>query len=296
MRFVIVTGMSGAGKSSALKMLEDARYFCVDNLPVPLLEKFASLAVDMNSQDVENIALGIDARSGRSLGELEQILENMKRLGYQYEILFMDAQDSVLVKRYKETRRSHPLAPDGRVDEGIRAERELLKFLRKRADYIIDTTHLLTRELKQELDKIFVKNQKFKSLMVTVLSFGFKYGIPADSDLVFDVRFLPNPYYVDELRPLTGRDPEVFQYVMNSPIAGKFADKLEDMVEFLIPHYIAEGKTSLVIAVGCTGGKHRSVTLARELYHRLANETGYGIRLEHRDISKDTLRKMESGE
>lgn len=296
MRFVIVTGMSGAGKSTALKFLEDARYFCVDNLPVPLLEKFASIVPDMNSEEVQNVALGMDVRSGRALGELEQILERMRQLGYQYEILFLEADDRSLVKRYKETRRSHPLAKEGRVDEGIRRERELLGFLRKRADYIVDTTHLLTRELKQEMDKIFVENQKFDNLMVTVLSFGFKYGIPADADLVFDVRFLPNPYYVDELRPLTGKDEPVFRYVMDSPAALEFTDKLEDLAEFLIPHYIEEGKTNLVVAVGCTGGKHRSVTLARELYHRLSRETGYGIRLEHRDIDKDTLRKIEPGE
>lgn len=297
MRFVIVTGVSGAGKTTALKMLEDARYFCVDNLPIPLFEKFASITSDITaSEDIQNIALGIDARSGSSLQGLEQILDIMKEQGQQYEILFLDADDEVLVKRYKETRRMHPMAPNGRIDDGITRERRKMAFLRKRADYIIDTTHLLTRELKQELEKIFVNNQNFNSLMVTVLSFGFKYGIPNDADLVFDVRFLPNPYYVDELRLLTGMDDKVFRYVMDSPSAGEFADKLEDMVEFLIPHYVEEGKTNLVIAVGCTGGKHRSVTLARELYRRLSEETGYGIRLEHRDIEKDNLRRRAQGE
>ena len=291
MRFVIVTGVSGAGKSTALKMLEDARYFCVDNLPIKLLEKFASLLPEIHGEDVQNVALGIDARSGRALDELEVVLDRMKEAGYEFEILFLDAEDNVLVKRYKETRRSHPLAMTGRVDEGIRIEREKMHFLKERADYIIDTSYLLTRELKQEVEKIFVDNQEFCNLMVSVLSFGFKYGIPADADLVFDVRFLPNPYYVDELRPLTGMEDSVFEYVMNSSAAQEFADRLEDMVRFLIPHYVKEGKTNLVIAIGCTGGKHRSVTLARELYERLLKSGQYGFRLEHRDIEKDRMLK-----
>ena len=291
MRFVIVTGVSGAGKSTALKMLEDARYFCVDNLPIQLLEKFASLIPEVHGEDVQNVALGIDARSGRALDELEVVLDRMKEAGYEFEILFLDAEDNVLVKRYKETRRSHPLAMTGRVDEGIRIEREKMHFLKERADYIIDTSYLLTRELKQEVEKIFVDNQEFCNLMVSVLSFGFKYGIPADADLVFDVRFLPNPYYVDELRPLTGMEDSVFEYVMKSSAAQEFADKLEDMVRFLITHYVKEGKTNLVIAIGCTGGKHRSVTLARELYGRLLKSGQYGFRLEHRDIEKDRMLK-----
>ena len=291
MRFVIVTGVSGAGKSTALKMLEDARYFCVDNLPIQLLEKFASLLPEIHGEDVQNVALGIDARSGRALDELEVVLDRMKEAGYEFEILFLDAEDNVLVKRYKETRRSHPLAMTGRVDEGIRIEREKMHFLKERADYIIDTSYLLTRELKQEVEKLFVDNQEFCNLMVSVLSFGFKYGIPADADLVFDVRFLPNPYYVDDLRPLTGMEDSVFEYVMNSSAAREFADRLEDMVRFLIPHYVKEGKTNLVIAIGCTGGKHRSVTLARELYERLLKSGQYGFRLEHRDIEKDRMLK-----
>lgn len=290
MRFVIVTGVSGAGKTAALKMLEDARYFCVDNLPIPLLEKFVSLMPEIHGEDIQNVALGIDARSG-SMGELELILDKMQEAGYQFEILFMDAEDSVLVKRYKETRRSHPLAMSGRIDEGIRLERKKMEFLRRKADYIIDTSHLLTRELRQEIDKIFVDNEEFKNMMISVLSFGFKYGIPADADLVFDVRFLPNPYYVDELRPMTGLDDSVFNYVMDNETAKRFMGKLEDMVNFLIPNYVQEGKTSLVIAIGCTGGKHRSVTIARELYSRLIKNNEYGFRLEHRDVEKDRLLK-----
>lgn len=286
MRFVIVTGVSGAGKTAALKMLEDVGYFCVDNLPIPLIEKFVSLMNDSTGEDVRNAALGIDARSGDALDELEIVLDRMKESGYEFEILFLDADDRTLVKRYKETRRLHPLAYGGRVDDGIRLEREKMRFLKERADYIIDTSHLLTRELKQELEKIFVKNQEFHNIMVSVLSFGFKYGIPADADLVFDVRFLPNPYYLDELRPKTGMDDSVYNYVMDCDAARKFASMLEEMVTFLIPNYIKEGKTNLVIAVGCTGGKHRSVTIARELYSRIAGNSKYGIRLEHRDIKK----------
>ena len=291
MRFVIVTGVSGAGKTSALKMLEDANYFCVDNLPIPLLEKFASLMPEIQGEDIQNVALGIDARSGRSLDELEVVLDRMKKAGYNFEILFLDAQDSVLVKRYKETRRSHPLAMGGRVDDGIRLEREKMRFLRERADYIIDTSYLLTRELKQEIDRIFVDNQDFCNMMISVLSFGFKYGIPADADLVFDVRFLPNPYYIDELRPKSGNDKEVREYVMDNDKARMFLAKLTDMVEFLIPNYVQEGKTQLVIGIGCTGGKHRSVTLANELYEALSKNDNYGIRIEHRDIGKDAVTK-----
>ena len=199
----------------------------------------------------------------------------------------MDADDKTLVKRYKETRRSHPLSGNGRVDEGIKLERSRLAFLREFSDYILDTSQLLTRELKEELEKIFVENQKFKNLMITVLSFGFKYGIPGDSDLVFDVRFLPNPYYIEGMRFLSGNDKPVSDYVMGFDLAQEFSDKLEDMLRFLIPNYISEGKSQLVVSIGCTGGKHRSVTLANELYRRLKKSEEYGIRIEHRDIEKD---------
>ena len=291
MRLVIVTGLSGAGKSTALKMLEDDGYFCVDNLPIPLVRKFVSLMSGSQEEDIQNAAIGIDARSGRALEELAEVLDQVESEGQKFEILFLDAEDRVLVKRYKESRRSHPLAMKGRVDDGIRLERQKMKFLKERADYIIDTTHLLTRELKKELDNIFVDNGRFCNMVISVLSFGFKYGIPEDADLVFDVRFLPNPYYVDELRPLTGMDDGVFNYVMDNQVARDFATRLVDMVEFLIPNYAREGKTSLVIAVGCTGGKHRSVTLARVLYNKLVESREYGVRLEHRDIGKDALLK-----
>ena len=287
MRLVFVTGMSGAGKTTALKMLEDAQYFCVDNLPIPLLGKFVSLMSGSRGEDVQNAAIGIDARSGRALEELEVELEKLSQSGQKYEILFLDAEDRILVKRYKESRRSHPLAINGRVDDGICQERKKMEFLKTRADYIIDTTHLLTRELRGELERIFVDNGKFRNMVISVLSFGFKYGIPDDADLVFDVRFLPNPYYITELRPMSGNDAPVRDYVMNSETARIFLDKLTDMVQFLIPNYVAEGKNQLVIAIGCTGGKHRSVTLANALYYALEQEEGYGLKIEHRDIEKD---------
>ena len=222
MRLVIVTGMSGAGKSTAMKMMEDAQYFCVDNLPIQLVGKFVSLVSANQGEDVQNAAIGLDVRSGRYLEGLEEVLDQLKAEGYKFEILFLDADDRTLVKRYKETRRTHPLAMTGRVDEGIQKERERLSFLKEHADYIIDTTHLLTRELKKELDKIFVENGRFDNMMISVLSFGFKYGIPEDADLVFDVRFLPNPYYVDELRPQTGMDDGVYNYVMQNQVAQDF--------------------------------------------------------------------------
>lgn len=291
MRFVIVTGMSGAGKTTALKMLEDMGYFCVDNLPVPLIPKLAEL-LTVNGAEMSKAALGVDIRSGQSFGELEKVLNELDQEGREYEILYLESSDQALVKRYKETRRFHPLSGNsGRVDEGIRKERERLQFLKEKADYLVDTSHMLTRELKKELNKIFVDNKEYKNLYITVLSFGFKYGIPQDADLVFDVRFLPNPYYIEELRPMSGNDREVRDYVMDNEKAGIFLDKLTDLIEFLIPNYIAEGKTQLVIGIGCTGGKHRSVTLANELFSRLEEAESYGIRIEHRDIGKDAITK-----
>ncbi|WP_455716254.1 RNase adapter RapZ [Anaerosporobacter sp.] len=289
MRFVIVTGMSGAGKSSVLKMLEDIGYFCVDNLPIQLILKFAQITYDQSSQ-LDKIALGIDIRSGEALDGLNEILVEARSKGYSYEILYLDAGNEVLVKRFKETRRNHPLSGTGRVDVGIEIERKKLEFLKKQADFIIDTSHLLIRELKSEIDKIFVQEQEYGNLYITILSFGFKYGIPMDCDLVFDVRFLPNPYYIPELKPQTGNEKPVFEYVMSSPKAKEFLDKLEDMLEFLIPNYIEEGKNQLVVGIGCTGGKHRSVTIANALGNRLS-KLEYGIKVEHRDIKKDALKK-----
>lgn len=291
MRLVIVTGMSGAGKSTALKMLEDVGYFCVDNLPVPLIPKIADLW-KASGAEISKAALGVDIRSGQSFQELHKVLDELDEAKLRYEILYLESGDDVLIKRYKETRRFHPLAgSQGRIEDGIWEERKRLEFLKEQADYLIDTTHMLTRELKAELNKIFVENKEYKNLYISVMSFGFKYGIPADADLVFDVRFLPNPYYIEDLRPKTGKDKEVRDYVMSSDAAVVFLEKLVDMVEFLIPNYVQEGKTQLVIAVGCTGGKHRSVTLASALYEALGKNDNYGIRIEHRDIGKDAITK-----
>ena len=286
MRIVIVTGISGAGKSTALKMLEDAGYFCVDNLPVPLLPKFMEMLI-LPGSEYTKVGLGIDIRSSQKFGQLRETLETLRKKDVKFEILFLDASDEALIKRYKETRRSHPLAGDGRVDKGIDEERRRTIFLKQQADYIIDTSQMLTRELRSEILKIFVENKNYKNLYVTILSFGFKYGIPGDADLVFDVRFLPNPYYIQDLRPMSGNDAPVRDYVMSSETARKFLDKLVDMVQFLSPNYVAEGKNQLVIGIGCTGGKHRSVTLANALYYALEQEEGYGLKIEHRDIEKD---------
>lgn len=291
MRFVVVTGMSGSGRSSVMRILEDDGYFCVDNLPVSLLPTFVKL-VEESSEEIERVALGIDIRGGhRLLREAASVLAELKKDGYALEILFLEASTPVLVKRYKETRRMHPLAQGGRMDKAIEDERELLSELKAQADYIIDTTKLLIRELKQEIDRIFVADENFCNFYLTFVSFGFKYGIPSDADLVFDVRFLPNPFYVDALKPLTGNDIEVFDYVMGSEKAVEFQRKMKDMLDFLIPNYIAEGKTQLVIAIGCTGGKHRSVTLTNAMYREFEN-TEYGCKKEHRDIEKDRLRNI----
>lgn len=290
MKFVVLTGMSGAGKSTALKMMEDIGYFCVDNLPIALIEKFAEMADTPNSE-FQKVAVGVDIRSGQRLEELQGVLDKLREEGRHIEILYLDSTDAVLVKRYKETRRSHPLSAGERVDKGIEEERVCMEFLRKQADYILDTSNMLTRELRAELEKIFVRNQDYKNLFINIVSFGFKYGIPIDADLVFDVRFLPNPYYVEGLRAKTGNDREIQEFVMQNEEAGEFLKQLENMLKFLIPNYIAEGKTQLVIGIGCTGGKHRSVTLANELYYRLKNEKEYGIKIEHRDIQKDAARR-----
>ena len=285
MKLVIVTGMSGAGKTVALKMLEDIGFYCVDNLPISLVDKFVQLV--SGGTDIKKTALGLDIRSGEELENLDEILENWRGSDVDVQVLFLDANDAVLIKRYKETRRVHPLAGAGRLENGIEKEREKLAFLKNEADYIIDTSMLLTRELRKELEKIFLQDARYKNMYVTVLSFGFKYGVPEDADLVFDVRFLPNPYYDEHLRPLTGQVQAVRDYVMRGTTAEIFLKKLYDMIDFLLSSYINEGKNQLVIAVGCTGGKHRSVTIARALYEHLEAVGEYGIRIDHRDIEKD---------
>ena len=285
MRFVVVTGMSGGGKSTVLKMLEDLGFYCVDNLPLLLIEKFVELIITPGSE-ITKVALGLDVRADQPFNDVQKVLEKLKANGYSFDILFMDASDKVLIKRYKETRRMHPLSPDGRIEDGVDRERKILEDMRRKADYVIDSSNLLTRDLKEELDRIFVQNEEYNSLMVSILSFGFKNGIPADADLVFDVRFLPNPFYIDELKHKTGNDKDVQDYVMSFPEALSFLEKLVDMLDFLIPNYIKEGKYQLVVGIGCTGGRHRSVTLANELYKRMKDRGNYGLKLYHRDCGE----------
>ncbi len=284
-KLLIVTGMSGAGKTIALKTLEDMGWYCVDNLPIPLLDKFADLITEGDGQ-ISKSALGIDIRSGRELPILKEVLTRWDEKGrLDYQTVFLDASDEVLIKRFKETRRAHPLSKDGRVETGIAAERKALSWLKKKSDFIIDTSHLLTKELRAQLTDIFESNREYENLQVTILSFGFKYGIPEDADLLFDVRFLPNPYYVAELKEHTGLEPEIQSYVCQNGVADEFLGKLYDMINFLIPHYIFEGKNQLVIGIGCTGGRHRSVTIAEMLYKELKKTADYGIKIDHRDIS-----------
>lgn len=286
MRFVIVTGISGAGKITALKIFEDNSFYCVDNLPIPLINNFADLLFSQTSEK-NKVAIGVDIRSGGQLKEMETVLEKMKKNDQDFEILFLDCQNSTLIKRFKETRRSHPMGDKDSVENEINEERVKLHFLRKRADYIIDTSNLLVRDLRGEIERIFVNNGEYKNLFITIMSFGFKYGVPADCDLVFDVRFLPNPYYVPELKKKTGNEKEVQEFVLNSPVSKEFLRKLNEMIEFLIPNYIDEGKNQLVIGIGCTGGHHRSVTVANELYKKFNDsDANYGIRISHRDITR----------
>ena len=286
MRLVIVTGISGAGKVTALKIFEDNGYYCVDNLPIDLIESFADILFGQTNEK-NKVAIGVDIRSGKNLEKMSEVLKNMKAKEQNYEILFLDCNNNTLIKRFKETRRSHPMGDRDSVENEINEERAKLEFLREQADYIIDTSNLLVKELRGEIEKIFVLNRDYRNLFVTIMSFGFKHGVPADCDLVFDVRFLPNPYYVPELKHNTGNQKEVQDYVLNSPVSHEFLNKLVDMIKFLIPNYIEEGKNQLVIGIGCTGGHHRSVTIANELYNQLnSSDASYGIRLSHRDIDR----------
>jgi len=283
MKFLIVTGMSGAGKTTALKFLEDIGYFCADNLPPVLMLKFAELFKD---SDIDKVAIGIDIRGGKMFKDLFEGLSDLSKNGYDYDILFLDANDSSLIKRFKETRRTHPLSRNGSIEEGIFQERKILEDVKKKSTYIIDTSDILVKELKEIINKIFVLDEKFESIMIKICSFGYKYGIPADCDLVFDVRFLPNPYYIASLKPLTGNDDDVYDYVMGFEESRVFLDKITELLDFLIPKYEKEGKTQLVIGVGCTGGRHRSVAFANALYSRMSQKH-HNILLKHNDISRD---------
>jgi UPF0042 nucleotide-binding protein len=281
---LIITGLSGAGKTVAVQSLEDLGYFCIDNLPPALIPKFAELIVQSQGK-IAKVALVCDIRGGDFFTTLfEALREIEEQYGIPYHILFLETNDETLVRRYKETRRRHPLAPDGRVIDGITKERKMLEEIRGRADIIIDTSNLKPQELKNSIVKRF-SSQEEQHPAITIVSFGFKYGIPIDADLVFDVRFLPNPYYVDSLRPKTGQDPEVYDYVMKWPTTKQFVEKLVDLIDFLLPQFKKEGKSQIVIGIGCTGGKHRSVAIAEMLFDHMRHEEG--VQVSHRDMKKD---------
>ncbi|MGE4277177.1 MAG: RNase adapter RapZ [Lawsonibacter sp.] len=286
MEFVIISGLSGAGKSKAASFMEDMDFFCVDNLPVPLIPKFAELGM-AGAGEYDRVVLVTDVRSGTNFDSLFQALEDLKSLKCAYRILFMEASDEVIIQRYKETRRSHPLAEEcDSLEQAIGLERRMLAPLRERAEYIIDTSNLSTAKLKGELRRLFARNGASEGRMdVRVTSFGFKHGVPMEADLVFDVRFLPNPYYVAELRPFTGLDTEVRDYVFSSPQTGEFLTRLGDFVGWLLPRYEEEGKTALVIAVGCTGGHHRSVAIAHALADTI-RKAGFPVSESHRDLGR----------
>ena len=286
MRFIIVTGLSGAGKSEATNTLEDMGYFCVDNLPPKLIKKFAEVC-KQSQGSIDKVALVMDIRGGIFFDDLFESLSELSKEQFQYEILFLDTSDEVLVKRFKEKRRSHPLAPGGRVITGIELERQKLREVKDKADVIIDTSKYAIKDLREEMARKFGdKEMPEKQMAITILSFGFKYGIPVDSDLVFDVRFIPNPFYIPELKPFSGNDEPVKNYVMEQTETQTFLQKVNDMFEFLIPNYQKEGKRQLIISIGCTGGRHRSVAIANSIYETL-RANNHDVYVEHRDIKED---------
>lgn len=285
MRLVIVTGMSGAGKTQAIKYLEDLSFFCVDNLPPALMPKMAELYVQTEGK-LNRLALGIDIRGGHFFSNIVQALDELEKAGFTYQILFMDASDATLVSRYKESRRRHPLALQGRLMEGIRKERKLMQELRGRASKIIDTSKLKVAELRRELADFFTVESEGLGLHVNMVSFGFKHGSVPDADLVFDVRFLPNPHYVEDLKALTGETLAVQHYVMKWGVTQQFFKRLTSLVGFLLPQYLAEGKSHLTIAIGCTGGQHRSVCIAIKLAEWI-KERGFSVSVEHRDAPRE---------
>ncbi|GKX68035.1 RNase adapter RapZ [Inconstantimicrobium mannanitabidum] len=289
MRFVIVTGLSGAGKTQATRSLEDLGYFCVDNLPPKLISKFAEACMQSDGK-IDKVALVIDIRGGVFFDDLFESLLELKENSFTYEILFLEATDEVLVKRFKESRRSHPLSPEGRVITGIEEERKKLRELKNRADNIIDTSKYAIKDLREKMNTLYGDGKVMaQQLNLTVVSFGFKYGIPTDADLVFDVRFIPNPFYIDELKPFSGNDEPVRNYVLGQNETEEFLNRLQDMLKFLIPNYVKEGKRQLIIAIGCTGGRHRSVAIANAVYE-LFNSTEYNVSIDHRDVNEDVNR------
>ena len=285
MEFIIISGLSGAGKSKAASFMEDMGFFCVDNLPAPLIPKFAELGM-AGTGEYDRVVLVTDVRSGTNFSALFQSLEALKGMKCPYRILYMDASDDVIIKRYKETRRSHPLAEECDSLEGaIALERRMLAPLRERAEFVVDTSDLSTAKLRGELLRLFGRGSQEGAMTVSVTSFGFKHGLPREADLVFDVRFLPNPYYVQELRPRTGLDDGVRDYVFSGGAAGEFLEKLQDLVGFLLPKYVEEGKTALVVAVGITGRHHRSVAIAHALAAYIRGR-GYPVTESHRDLGR----------
>lgn len=285
MQFVIVTGMSGSGKTGTMKVLEDIGFYCIDNMPPQLIGKFADICAQSDGK-IERVALAADIRGGDLFFQLSDALKELEEKGFEAKILFLDAQDEILLTRYKETRRKHPLDEQyhGSLQKAISAERKMLRTLRSKADYYLDSSFLSTSQMKEQINSIFLDNVN-DFMIIKVMSFGFKYGAPNEADLVFDVRCLPNPFYVPELKTLTGLDSRVSDFVMNSENSHTLLDKLTDLLDFLYPLYIREGKSQLVVAFGCTGGKHRSVTFAEMMYHHL-EEKGLKVRVSHRDIEK----------
>lgn len=279
MQFTVVTGLSGAGKTQVMRFLEDAGFFCIDNLPPVIIPQLATMFISINGK-YDNVAFAIDSRVGDMISELLDNLKILKENGYEYKLLFVDARDEVLVKRYKETRRHHPISSDLGLLDSIKKERDMLSKIYQEADTVIDTSDFSLEQLSKKLRSIYFEGNH-SEFQINIMSFGFKYGIPLDADLVFDVRCFPNPFYVDELKDKTGNDKEVRDYVMNTKAPKEFMNKLTDMIKFLLPLYIEEGKSSLTIGIGCTGGKHRSVTMANELSQAIEN---YNKNLIHRDI------------
>lgn len=284
MRMVIITGLSGAGKSQVARCLEDMGYYCIDNLPPSLLPKFAELCVQSEGK-ISKVGLVIDIRGGRFFDSLFEALESLDKQGIFYEILFLEAVDEILIRRFKESRRRHPLSPLGRVLEGITLERQRMEELRGRANKIIDTSNLKVNELKDQINELYGSVSLGSQLTLSVTSFGYKFGLPIDADLVMDVRFLPNPYYIEEMQEQTGLDDSVKEFVLEQEITGQFLAQYIQLLKFLIPNYINEGKTHLGIAIGCTGGQHRSVALAAEIGTALM-EMGHQVLIKHRDLSK----------
>lgn len=285
MHFVIITGLSGAGRSTAIKYMEELGFFCIDNLPPSLIPKFAEVCSHSEGK-IDKVAIVVDSRVGYLLKDLFIQLSCLKDMGHTYEIIFLEASDDVLVKRFKEKRKTHPLSPEGRIIRGVREERRLLRDIKARANHIIDTTNLVPKQLNENLTSIFIEGKKFEGLIISILSFGFKYGLPIDIDLVFDVRFIPNPFYIDSMRKLSGLNEKVRDYVLGQEQTKGFLDKIDDMLEFLIPNYIKEGKSQLVIGIGCTGGQHRSVAISEALKERLIKK-GHKVIIDHRDLERD---------